>query len=218
MLSFPVNAEVSGPVEEALVEVRPGASGNGEEGQVAGSREFSIVLSINDFRDSQGSRGKAPRVAYLGLGSNLGDRTDGLSRAVAWLERAGLPAVLRSSIYRTEPVEVVDQDEFLNQVIGCKTPHSPEEVLALCLAVEREMGRVRAGHKGPRVIDLDLLLMGSEVRSAAGIHLPHPRMHLRRFVLVPLAEIASEARHPVFGLTVADLLARCPDRSRVERL
>jgi 2-amino-4-hydroxy-6-hydroxymethyldihydropteridine diphosphokinase len=162
--------------------------------------------------------GPAPKIAFLGLGSNLGDRADSLSRAVASMEKAGLRTVLRSSVYRTEPVDVVNQGEFLNEVVGCETPRSPEDVLTLCLAVEREMGRVRTGDKGPRVIDLDLLLMGDEIRAAAGIELPHPRMHLRRFVLVPLAEIAPATRHPVLGLTIADLLARCPDRSRVERL
>jgi 2-amino-4-hydroxy-6-hydroxymethyldihydropteridine diphosphokinase len=158
------------------------------------------------------------RTAFLGLGSNLGDRAGSLSRAVALLEEAGLASTLRSSVYRTEPVGVANQGEFLNQVIGCDTPRSPEEILALCLAIERAMGRVRAGDKGPRSIDLDLLLMGSEVRATAGLHLPHPSMHLRRFVLVPFAEIAPGARHPILGLTMAELLARCPDRSRVDRL
>ncbi len=157
------------------------------------------------------------RLAFIGLGSNVGDRAGNLSRALQAFERAGVRAVLRSSVYRTEPVEVIDQDEFLNQVVGCETILSPEELLSVCLAVEREMGRVRTRDKGPRVIDLDLLLLGDEVRVSPGFDLPHPRMHLRRFVLVPLVEIARDVRHPILGLTALELLARCPDRSRVER-
>jgi 2-amino-4-hydroxy-6-hydroxymethyldihydropteridine diphosphokinase len=158
------------------------------------------------------------RLAYIGLGANLGRREASLARAIEHLARAGLPPVLRSSLYRTEPVEVVDQEEFLNQVVACATERPPEDLLAICLAIELEMGRVRTRDRGPRVIDLDLLLAGSEVRNRQDLVLPHPRLHLRRFVLVPLAEIAPAARHPILGLTAAEMLDRCPDRARVERL
>jgi 2-amino-4-hydroxy-6-hydroxymethyldihydropteridine diphosphokinase len=156
--------------------------------------------------------------AYLGLGSNLGDRSANLSLALALLAGRGVEIGRVSSIYRTEPVEVVDQGEFLNQVVGCVTGLSPEGLLQICLSVEGEMGRVRTRERGPRVIDLDLLLFGEQIRNGSGLELPHPRMHLRRFVLVPLAEIAPEARHPVLRLSASELLTRCPDRSRVERV
>src|SRR5207249_7756181 len=94
---------------------------------------------------------------------------------------------------------------------------SPERILEACLVVEQSMGRLRTRHKGPRRIDLDLLLAGEDVREEAALKVPHPRMHLRLFVLVPLAEIAPTAWHPVLRMTAAELLLACPDRSRVER-
>jgi len=156
-------------------------------------------------------------LAFIGLGSNLGDRARNLFRALEILGASGTMTLLRSSIYKTEPVEVVDQAEFLNQVVGCETTLSPEDLLAACLEAERSIGRVRTRDKGPRAIDLDLLLFGDAVRQGPGLALPHPRMHLRRFVLVPLVEIAPRVRHPLLGLSAAELLERCPDRSRVER-
>jgi 2-amino-4-hydroxy-6-hydroxymethyldihydropteridine diphosphokinase len=158
------------------------------------------------------------RLIFIGLGSNQGDRALYLRTAIQALEERGLSASLTSSLYRTDPVEVVDQDEFLNQVVGCETTLSPERILEACLVVEQTMGRQRTRDKGPRAIDLDLLLAGDDVREEAALKVPHPRMHLRRFVLVPLVEIAPAARHPVLGVTAAELLRVCPDRSRVERL
>src|SRR5437773_1511036 len=157
-------------------------------------------------------------LAFIGLGSNLGDRPAALAQALASLPAQGVQPRLISSLYRTEPVEVVDQGEFLNQVVGCEVEVAPEDLLRVCLAIERQMGRVRTRERGPRTIDLDLLLCGDRVVKERGLELPHPRMHLRRFVLVPLVEIAPAVRHPVLHLTAADLLERCPDRSRVERL
>jgi 2-amino-4-hydroxy-6-hydroxymethyldihydropteridine diphosphokinase len=156
-------------------------------------------------------------MTFIGLGSNIGDRSANLCRAIRGLQAAGLESCLPSSLYRTEPVEVVDQEEFMNQVVGFRTALSPEETLGVCLSVEGSLGRVRTREKGPRIIDLDLLLAGEEVRNGGPVEVPHPRMHLRRFVLVPLVEIAPQTRHPVLGLTAAELLLRCPDRSRVER-
>jgi 2-amino-4-hydroxy-6-hydroxymethyldihydropteridine diphosphokinase len=158
------------------------------------------------------------RLVFIGLGSNQGDREQALGTAIEALHGQGLAAILKSSLYRTDPVEVIDQDEFINQVVGCDTPLSPERILEACLVVEQSMGRLRTRDKGPRRIDLDLLLAGEDVRQEAALKVPHPRMHLRLFVLVPLAEIAPAAWHPVLRMTAAGLLRACPDRSRVERL
>ncbi len=158
------------------------------------------------------------RLIFIGLGSNQGDRGGFLRSAIEALHGQGLSAVLRSSLYRSDPVEVIDQEEFLNQVVACETALSPERILKACLVVEQSMGRLRTRDKGPRHIDLDLLLAGEDIREEAALKVPHPRMHLRRFVLVPLVEIAPAAWHPVLRTTVAELLRTCPDRSRVERL
>lgn len=158
------------------------------------------------------------RLIFIGLGSNQGDRQASISRALEALRGPGMRPVLRSSTYRTDPVEVIDQEEFLNQVVGCVTALSPEAILDLCLALERSMGRIRARDKGPRIIDLDILLCGDEIRDTTALRVPHPKMHLRRFVLVPLVEIAPDAWHPLLRKTAAEMLLACPDRSRVERL
>jgi 2-amino-4-hydroxy-6-hydroxymethyldihydropteridine diphosphokinase len=153
--------------------------------------------------------------AFVALGANLGEREAQIERALRSLATRGTSIRSRSSLYLTEPVGGPPQGSFLNAAAELDTDLSPEALLEACLSVERAMGRVRTVKDGPRTIDLDLLLYGAERRDAGGLVLPHPRMHLRRFVLVPLAEIAPAAVHPVFGLTVSELLARCPDRSAV---
>ena len=158
----------------------------------------------------------APAV-FIGLGSNLGDREDALARGRRALEAHGLHIAVASSLYETEPVGGPAQEWFLNQVIGGDTALSPEALLAACLAAEQEQGRVRTVPGGPRTLDADLLLYGDEVREDGALSLPHPRLHQRRFVLVPLVEVAPAARHPRLGLTAQQLLARCPDRSQVRR-
>jgi 2-amino-4-hydroxy-6-hydroxymethyldihydropteridine diphosphokinase len=155
--------------------------------------------------------------AYIGLGSNLGDRESSLSQALAGLERRGFEITARSSLYWTEPVGGPPQEWYLNAVAAGSTALAPEELLRACLDVERELGRERRVRNGPRTLDADLLLYGDEVRADQALELPHPRLHERRFVLVPLCEIAPEARHPRLGLSAAELLRRCADRSQVLR-
>jgi len=155
---------------------------------------------------------------FLRLGSNLGDRAAAIERAAERLDVRGFHVVARSSLYLTEPVGGPPQQWYLNAVFGGVTTLAPEELLAAGLEIERELGRVRRERDGPRPIDIDLLFYGSERRADSGLTLPHPRLHERRFVLVPLAEVAPGLRHPVLDLTAEELLRRCPDTHAVRRL
>jgi 2-amino-4-hydroxy-6-hydroxymethyldihydropteridine diphosphokinase len=156
-------------------------------------------------------------IYHLGLGANLGRRAANLARARRLLERAGVEIVRASSVYETEPVDRPDQPWFLNQALEVRTGLGPEALLALAKSVETALKRAPAPPKGPRTIDVDILLAGDLVVDAPGLAVPHPRLHLRNFVLVPLAEIAPGLVHPVLGKTVRELAAASPDRSRVVR-
>lgn len=138
------------------------------------------------------------RHAFLSLGSNLGDRRANLDLAAAALERERIHVISRSSIYETEPRDVADQPWFLNIVVECESQYFPRQMLRVVQRIERELGRVRAGAipRGPRVIDIDILLLGNVVIETEQLTVPHPRMFERRFVLEPLLEIAPELRHP----------------------
>jgi 2-amino-4-hydroxy-6-hydroxymethyldihydropteridine diphosphokinase len=163
-------------------------------------------------------------LAYIALGSNLGDRSEMLSRAVDRLARFGR-VVAVSSHYETEPVGYHEQPPFLNAVLGLETSLEPVALLEGLLAIEREMGRDRSGgiRFGPRIVDLDLLLLGDAVVETERLVLPHPALAERRFVLEPLAEIASGVVDPRSGKTVGELLAGLRDdgenrRSAVRRV
>jgi 2-amino-4-hydroxy-6-hydroxymethyldihydropteridine diphosphokinase len=154
---------------------------------------------------------------YLSLGSNMGDRAVNIARAIAALSERGIRVTRESALYETEPVEFREQDWFLNSVIEGETELEPEKLMKEMLAIERSLGRERRVAKGPRVIDIDVLFYGDEVIHEPGIEIPHPRLSQRRFVLVPFAEIAPDARDPVLGKTIAELLAETPDCSEVRR-
>ncbi len=150
-------------------------------------------------------------IAYVALGSNLGERGDYLCRALDALgERAG-PVIAVSSAYETDPVGITDQPLFLNAVCSVETGLGPERLLKTLLEIENDEGRVRTVKDAPRTLDLDLLFYEDRVIDEPGLQVPHPRMDERAFVLVPLVEIAPELVHPVSGQTVREMLARLPN-------
>ena len=157
--------------------------------------------------------------AYVGMGSNLGDRAGYLLLAVRGMLDAGLDVIRLSSIYETAPVENEDQPKFLNMVAelrGSTLPRS-DQLLARLLRIEYALGRTREVPLGPRTIDLDLLIVKDEVVDTDFLKLPHPRLPLRRFVLVPLNELVPDLVHPTLGKSIRELLEKTPDKSTVAR-
>lgn len=157
--------------------------------------------------------------AYVGMGSNLGDRAGYLLLAVRGMLEAGFDVIRLSGIYETAPVDNLDQPAFLNLVAELRGPTlpSPQQVLARLLRIEYALGRTRDVPLGPRTIDLDLLIFKDELASSEFLTLPHPRLHLRRFVLVPLNDLVPNLVHPALGKTVRELLETTPDKSEVVR-
>jgi 2-amino-4-hydroxy-6-hydroxymethyldihydropteridine diphosphokinase len=154
---------------------------------------------------------------YLSLGSNLGDRAANLQSAIEELSRLGRVAAV-SSFYETEPVEFTNQPWFLNCALALDTEKTPAQLLKALLEIERTMGRRRTEQKGPRKIDLDILLFGDCSVNTATLTIPHPAMHERRFVLEPLAEIAPDARHPILNKTTRELRDSLPAGQAVRRV
>jgi len=153
------------------------------------------------------------KIAYLGLGSNLGDRNANLVDAITRLAGESVRVLRTSSIWETEPRDVRDQPWFLNQVIEVESDLLPHQLFQRIQRIEREMGRQRRTPKGPRLIDIDILLYGSAVVQSDDLEIPHPRMTERRFVLEPLAELAPDLRHPVSGRSIRELLTDVAEQS-----
>lgn len=153
------------------------------------------------------------KIAYLGLGSNLGDRQANLRAALDRLEAPGLRVLRVSPVYETEPVGFAAQRWFLNLAAEIETGLFPMQLLARAHRIERELGRVRGVPNGPRTIDIDILLFGTAAVRSAALEIPHPRMAERRFVLAPLADLAAELRHPVTRQTIARMLAAAPPQN-----
>lgn len=162
-------------------------------------------------------RGNETQEVYLSIGSNLGDREGNLRTALRLLgERFQIIAV--SSIYGTMPVGVTDQPEFLNQAVVARTDLDPAGLLAFVKEVEREVGRRPTYRWGPRVVDIDIVLYGEDVVDTPDLTIPHREMHRRAFVLIPLAEIAPSAAHPVLHRSVRDLAASVDGAGDVWRI
>jgi len=157
------------------------------------------------------------KIVYLSLGSNLGDRSANLHQAIEKLRELGTVAAV-SSFYDTEPVELTSQPWFLNCAAKLDTEKMPRQLMAAILGIEQEMGRQRKQSKGPRTIDIDILLFGSSIIDIPSITVPHPKLHQRRFVLEPLAEIAPEVRHPVLKRTVREMRDALPAGQTVKRV
>ena len=155
--------------------------------------------------------------AYVSLGSNLGDRAGNLLLGMRGMLQAHFAITRLSQIYQTEPIETFSQPLFLNMVAEFSVSDLPaNDALGRLMEIEAALGRTRVVSKGPRTIDLDLLFYADETSDTSGLQLPHPRLHQRRFVLVPLADLDPGLVHPTFNKTVAELLEIVPDRSRVE--
>jgi 2-amino-4-hydroxy-6-hydroxymethyldihydropteridine diphosphokinase len=152
------------------------------------------------------------KTVYLALGSNLGDREAHLSTALERLDAADVRIARRSSVYETEPRDFLDQPWFLNMVVESQTELFPMQLLSRIQAIELELGRQRRTPKGPRTIDIDILLYGNAVIHTSKLEVPHPRMVQRRFVLEPLAEIAPDLRLPVDGRTIREILSGTLDQ------
>ena len=156
-------------------------------------------------------------LVYLSLGSNVGDRAAQLREAQVRLATVGR-VVGVSSLYETEPVEFTEQPWFLNCAVALETATTPQQLMIAILNIEKEMGRRRVQKKGPRTIDIDILLFGDCITDSPELRIPHPAMQRRRFVLEPLAEIAPEVVHPMFNKTIRELRDALPEGQSVRRV
>lgn len=157
------------------------------------------------------------KIVYLALGSNIGNREGNLTAAIDAFGSNGMVILRRSPIYETEPVGYADQRWFLNMVVEAETALFPMQLLTRTGRIERKLGRVRTIPNGPRTIDIDILLYGNAVIRTPRLEIPHPRLHERRFVLAPLADLAPDLRHPLNRKTIRQLLQEAPPNT-VRRL
>lgn len=155
--------------------------------------------------------------AYLLIGGNLGSREQNLSNAISLLNTVG-NITATSSVYETAAWGVENQPSFLNQALGLQTKLQPQQLMAQLLLIEQQLGRVRGQKFGPRLVDIDILLMDDVLLQCETLTIPHPSLHLRNFALTPLAEIAGNIIHPVFNKTITELLNECPDRLDVKKI
>lgn len=153
---------------------------------------------------------------YLLLGSNEGDRIDWMQRCMVRLQQTCGDIISRSAIYQTAAWGLEDQPDFLNMAVGMETNLSPQELLDCIQQIEKELGRQRDVKWGQRTLDIDLLLYNNEVIDLPELNIPHPFMQDRRFVLVPLNDIAGEVMHPIFNISIASMLADCKDPLEVK--
>jgi 2-amino-4-hydroxy-6-hydroxymethyldihydropteridine diphosphokinase len=158
-----------------------------------------------------------PETVYLSLGSNLGDREAHLKHALARLDALG-QVIQHSALYETEPVEFTDQAWFLNLAAALETSNTPQQLISAIVQIELDLGRQRLQHKGPRAIDIDILLFGDRIIDSPQLTIPHPAMHQRRFVLAPLAEIAPDLHHPLLKKTIRELRDELPPGQEVKRV
>lgn len=155
---------------------------------------------------------------FLSLGSNLGERRSQIEEGIAALRKGGVTIRRRSSLYETEPVGLANQPWFLNVVVAGETNLAPQELLFLCKRIERAAGRKETVRFGPRLLDIDILLYKGRVVHEEGLEVPHPRMHKRRFILVPLVEIAPEIEDSRDGRLFAEVLSRLDEGKKVSKL
>jgi 2-amino-4-hydroxy-6-hydroxymethyldihydropteridine diphosphokinase len=156
--------------------------------------------------------------AFLILGGNLGDRSENLARARYFIEQEAGTIQQMSSIYESEPWGVQSQPDYYNQVLEISTSFPAEDLLTILLQIEQKMGRIRSVRNESRIIDIDILFMNDEIHHSSRLNIPHPRLHLRLFVLEPFNEIAPQFRHPVMGKTIRELLDICPDKSYLKKI
>ena len=157
-------------------------------------------------------------IYFLCIGTNLGDRRKNLAHAISLLEKEGIEILKVSSLYETQPVDIPSQPWFYNQVIEIRSNVNPMAFLALIKKIERKIGRMDHSYKGPRIIDIDILMVEKTVVQTKELKIPHPRMEKRNFVLLPFVEISPDAIHPIINEKIIDLLNKSNDHSIVKQV